>query len=147
MTMRWYGQKFQRDLATEERKRLERAAMVVEREAKKLLSVSGTGRRGKGGVVVRAIKNARNRVYGAFPSAPGEPPHKQTGRLRAGVTHEVLLWGLGRLIARVGTNIPYGKHLQFGTRFVKPRPWLDVALKRTTVQVRQILGAPWKWNG
>jgi len=120
--------------------------MVVEREAKRLLSVSGTGVK-KRGVIVRAIKRTKKTIYGAFPSAPGEPPHKQTGRLRMSVTHEVLLWGLGRLIARVGTNVPYGKFLQLGTRFVKPRPWLDVAMDRTLATVGKILSAPWNWPG
>ncbi len=143
----WFGEKFKRDLAAEERRRLERAAMVVEREAKRLLSVSGTGVKGKGGVIKRAVKTAKKRIYGAFPSAPGQPPHKQTGRLRASVAHEVLLWGLGRLIARVGTNVLYGKVLQLGNSRIKPRPWLDVALKNTTGTVKSILGAPWKWSG
>ena len=149
MTMRWYGQKFSRDLAAEERRRLERAAMVVEREAKRLLSVSGTGvwqGKGKYKEVVRAVKAKGKKIYGVFPSRPGEPPHKQTGRLRASVTHEVMRWGW-RMVARVGTNVWYGKVLQHGNSRIKPRPWLDVALKRTTVQVKQILGAPWKWTG
>ncbi len=142
----WFGEKFKRDLAAEERRRLERAAMVVEREAKRLLSVSGTGTRGKGGVIKRAVKTAKKKIYGAFPSAPGEPPHKQTGELRRSVAHEVLA-SVARQIARVGTNRPWGKYLQLGTRFIKPRPWLDVALKNTTGTVKSILGAPWKWSG
>ena len=140
----WHGDKFKADLQAEQRRRLERAAMVVEREAKRLLGVSGTGTRSKSGIV-KAIKNARNRVYGAFPSMPGEPPHKQTGRLRASVAHEVIRkfnW-----VARVGTNVLYGKHLQLGTKWIKPRPWLDVALNKTVSQVRMILTAKWNWPG
>lgn len=132
-------------LREENRKRLSRAAIVVERRAKERLSVSGTGVRGPGGTVVRAVKTGRKRIYGAFPSRPGESPHKQTGRLRASVTWELVrLWSW---VARVGTNVEYGKHLELGTRFIAPRPWLEVSLADKLGEVRSILTAPWRWNG
>ncbi len=144
---------FKQALIAEQKKRLDRAAIVVEREAKHLLSFSGTGvwkSLGSGAAKVRYLAPAKSakgkKVYGAFPSMPGEPPHKQTGWLRSSVTWEVIHWGWG-YVARVGTNVLYGKFLQIGTRHMRPRPWLDVALSKSTVQIKAIMNAPWKWAG
>lgn len=137
--------RYKRDLHAEMDRRVARAAITVQRHAKQLLSVSGTGvwgPTGAGGVqkLVRAVKRTRKTVYGAFPSRPGEPPHKQTGRLRASVTWEKVRAGL----ARVGTNVKYGRLLEL---FVGPRPWLRRALAEESRDVAMILGAPWKWSG
>lgn len=61
------------------------------------------------------------------PSAPGEYPRKRTGRLRMSVAFE---W-LSDLVARWGTNVPYGRWLEFGTRHMAPRPWMS----RTNAEV------------
>jgi hypothetical protein len=146
--IKWYGDKFLRDLKAEERRRLARAAMVVERYAKRLLGVSGTGwqKQIRGVVTVkkRGGKGKGWTVYGAFQSRPGEPPHKQTGELRRRVTHEVLA-SEGR--ARVGTNLKYGKWLETGTRTMAARPWLARSVTDNISELRAILGAFWKWNG
>ena len=82
-------------------------------------------------------KKKGKRKEGAFRSKPGEPPRKQTGRLRASVTHEVdPTTGAGR----VGTNLPYGKALELGTkRGLLPRPWLRRALAEMAARVEQLL--------
>lgn len=101
--------------------------LAVERRAKILLSVAGTGQ-GKG----------KKRVYGSNPSKPGEPPRKQTGRLRASVTHEV---DEQMLRGRVGTNLGYGKALELGTRRgLLPRPWLRRAFAESMNEIRSALG-------
>lgn len=112
---------------------LTRAAIAVRRRAKELLSVAGTA------VRPRSTRAGRRggRVYGANPSAPGEPPHKQTGRLRASVTYEV---DEEALTARVGTNVEYGRHLELGTkRGIAPRPWLRRALAEMHARVESLL--------
>jgi phage gpG-like protein len=111
---------------------LSRAAVECSRRAKELLSVPGTGKQaGTGG------KRGAKKVYNAFPSAPGEPPHKQTGRLRASVQYEVDEPGL---TARVGTNLPYGAYLELGTKKgLAPRPWLRRALDETAARINSIL--------
>jgi phage gpG-like protein len=77
------------------------------------------------------------RIYGANPSAPGEPPRKQTGRLRASVTYEV---EEASLTARVGTNVEYGKYLELGTKKgIAPRPWLRRALAECRAKIDSIL--------
>ncbi len=78
-------------------------------------------------LIQRKTKDAGQKkpnVYGAFPSSPGEPPHLQTGQLRMSVTYEVDTESTP-MQGRVGTNLDYGKFLEFGTkRGLKPRPWL-----------------------
>lgn len=119
----WNGPKVKQALEAELHRRLTAAAIVVAGRAKALLSVAGTGRQGKG------------RVYGAHPSQPGAPPKKQTGRLRASISYEVA----GRM-ARVGTNVKYGRLLELGTRKMAARPWLRRALAEMRAAVVRILG-------
>jgi phage gpG-like protein len=123
----WRGDELVAKLDSEMRRRLFRAAITVSRYAKKLISVAGTG-----------IGKSGRRRYGVNPSAPGEPPHKQFGRLRASVTHEV-----SGSTARVGTNVVYGRFLELGTTKMAARPWLRVSLAHKLDEVRAILSAPW----
>lgn len=112
---------------------LTRAAIEVTRRARELLSVAGTavGTGAAGG------RRRGRRIYGAVRSAPGEPPRKQTGRLRASVAYEV---DEAQLAARVGTNVEYGKHLELGTRRgLAPRPWLRRALAESMSVIRGFL--------
>lgn len=116
----WNGDGIRREAQREARRRLNAAAITVQDHAKRLLSVAGTAPGRSGG----------RRVYGATRSAPGEPPRKQTGRLRASVAREV-----DGLTARVGTNVKYGLHLEIGTRHMAARPWLrrSLAESRNTI--------------
>lgn len=104
---------------------IERAAIVVENRARELLSIEGTGR-------------IEGKQHGPIErSKPGEPPRKQTGRLRASVTREV---SEKDMEARVGTNVKYGKYLELGTkRGILPRPWLRRALAEMQVRVNELL--------
>jgi len=88
--------------------------------------------------LIRKIKGGKGgkTVYGAFPSKPGEPPHKQTGHLRRSITHEV---DRVNLFARIGTNVEYGRYLELGTKRMAPRPWLRRALNEMTSKVKSIL--------
>jgi len=124
-----------------------RAALTVKRRAQELLSVPGTAVSigGKGNKHKKGT-----RIEGAIRSAPGEPPRKQSGRLRGsptaapggtgpedGVAYEI---DAANLAARVGTNVPYGKYLELGTkRGIAPRPWLRRALAEMQTQVNQLL--------
>lgn len=56
-------------------------------------------------------------------SAPGQYPMTDTGRLAASVQMELEGSGENR-IARVGTAVRYGRHLEFGTSKMAARPWL-----------------------
>ena len=54
-------------------------------------------------------------------SEPGYPPNTDTGNLVHGIGFNIASNGLS---GEVGTNIPYGKYLEFGTRKMLARPWL-----------------------
>lgn len=70
-------------------------------------------------------------------SAPGEAPKTDTGALvgrifinrkRNGFSYEV------------GTNIPYGKHLEYGTSRMRPRPWLYPTFNKNIGQIKKNIG-------
>jgi len=63
------------------------------------------------------------------PSAAGDPPRVDTGVLRSSITHELKIIDR-EPIARIGTNVTYGRDLELGTSQVEPRPWLRPALAR-----------------
>lgn len=102
--------------AWEEKKRKEvqklivRTALLIEADAKRLLSTPGSGRIYKRGSVTHQA------------SAPGQPPAPDTGTLRASVHTD--LSEIAGLVARVGTNKAYGYWLEVGTSRMAARPWL-----------------------
>lgn len=83
-------------------------SIEVKNHAKRLLSVPGTGR-------VKGKKKGP-----VTHAASGEPPRKQTGRLRASVANEV---DASSKTARVGTNVDYGRILELTNH-----PWLRRSL-------------------
>lgn len=88
--------------------------------------------------------------HGGVPSVPGRPPNTQTGNLRrriAWVGPRVM----GDLRAAYGTDVAYGRHLEFGAKPVAKRakyltvPITDRAVKllRRFGSVRNIPGLVW----
>lgn len=129
----WHGDEAMQHVRSRAVGFLTRAAIEVSRRAKELLSIAGTAVRSK---TTRGGRKG-SRQYNANPSKPGEPPHKQTGRLRASVTHEV---DAKTLEARVGTNVEYGRYLELGTkRGLAPRPWLRRALAECQSRINEFL--------
>lgn len=116
----WYGNQASDHVRKRAVQFLEMAAIVVERQAKRLLNVEGSGRvRGrKTGPIVR--------------SKPGEPPRKQTGLLHNSITHEM---DDRALAARVGTNVFYGRILETKLN----RVFLQRALDEMKGRVNEIL--------
>lgn len=86
---------------------LRRCGLLVEREAKRLLNTGG----GKDGV----------------PSAPGAPPHLQSGVLRASVAHAMSTPSQ----CIVGPTERYGAAHEFGSKVHPKRPFMRPALHRT----------------
>ena len=74
---------------------------------------------------------------GSHVSKEGEVPRVQFGRLKGSIDHEVhpLL-----PIGRVGTNLPYGKFLELGTRKMGPRPFLLPAVHISEPAIRELFG-------
>jgi HK97 gp10 family phage protein len=141
----WHGKRIVEILQSELTRRLTASAMLVTRHAKELVGKEGTGTRSKSGAVEPTqARNKKKLIEGAFPSSPGEPPHKQTGHLQRSITWELRRSGLfGRgLIARVGTIVDYGRFLELGTRRMRPRPWLKRSLDAVKPQIKMILSRP-----
>jgi hypothetical protein len=141
-----YRAKVQAAIEREMRQRIKACCVLVVNHAKILINTDGTGKVAKGysskykGVTKRVRKGKL--IYGANPSKPGEPPHKQTGRLLGSVAFTV-----DGLIGRVGTNVLYGRWLELGTRRMAARPWLRRALKEKESEIKTILSAPIKFGG
>lgn len=124
----WHGERVRQQIQREVGKRLKTCGQLGVEHAKELISVDGTGVGANGSL-----------IYGANPSRPGEPPHVQTGRLRASVAYEV-----EGNVTRIGTNVEYGRHLELGTSRMAPRPWLRRMLIERMSIFRRILTAPIK---
>jgi hypothetical protein len=153
--MKFYGRQFMALLNAELKRRVSACVIAIANRAKKLLSVPGTGQR----IRKTAKHGKKSTVYGFSPSAPGDPPRKQTGRLRAGVAFEVQDTAQGP-VGRAGTNVKYGRPLELGaseTRnkaWGKPtrpfrwtllaRPWLRRALDEMTPFIRAVMSRPMK---
>jgi hypothetical protein len=157
--LKWHGDVFVRALKAELRRRIESACYAVFLHAKALINTEGAGKpsgrvRNKAGKLVKR----RKMRYGENPSAPGEPPHKQMGRLEGSVAYETGEQ-LGVPLGRVGTNVPYGRTLEQGASGTRSsawgrptrsyrwtllaRPWLRKALREKTAQIKAIMTRPW----
>lgn len=98
------------------------AAFMVQGEARTSIQ--------RGPKTGRAYQKSKTVTH--IASAPGEPPATDTGRL---VSSILVSPEDGGYAARVGTNVKYGKDLEYGTRKIAPRPWLFPAIKNNTRQI------------
>lgn len=73
--------------------------------------------------------SGENRNIEHHPSLPGNAPAPDTGNLRASI-HYTIEGKSEKTIGRVGTDVEYGKYLEFGTSRMAPRPWLKPALDK-----------------
>ncbi len=71
-------------------------------------------------------------------SKPGNPPKTDTGRLVNSIFVDVETTREGAE-ATVGTNVAYGRHLEFGTKEIEPRPWLQPALEANKAANRKTI--------
>ena len=132
-----------------------KAGAHLEEKLKTRLSEPGTGHT----YLRKGIKTRRYAFHRA--SEPGSPPAPDTGRLRSSITHNVTGRPGRRLPdpggsavyarANIGTNVPYGYHLERGFRsrpygnprlapvFVQPRPWFFVTLEIERLTVARII--------
>jgi len=77
-------------------------------------------------------------------TTPAEPPAQATGRLRQSVKTSIEGQGLN-IIGKVGTDLEYGKVLEYGTydNRIAPRPWLRISFEKAESKVKGILGSLW----
>lgn len=111
----WHGPKIIGLTKVETSRRLNRCAVALHSE------------------IIRRISTS-TRASG--PSLPGFPPHADTGRLRQSIVLQPAT--PANLVARVGTNLIYGKYLELGTKHVAARPFLRKTLREMRGQLRLI---------
>jgi len=85
------------------------------------------------GTISKRYTNGKPRWV--LASRPGEPPNTDTGRLVQSIKFD---FQDGGLTGRVGTNLKYGAHLEFGTKDMAARPWLSTAVRMSSKEVGQI---------
>ncbi len=106
-------------------KRLERAAIYLQNTIRRKLNRSQPYSISKG-----------KSYHGLEPSLPGEPPKKVRGDLQRSIAYEM---SKDKQSAKIGTNLAYGKHLELGTRYMQPRPYLRSTLQEEQGKIDQIL--------
>ena len=77
-------------------------------------------------------------------SAPGEPPAVQVADLRKSIKGGVEK-GEGRVMGFVGTDLPKGVWLEFGTHDnrIEPRPWLRPSFEKASDGIKEIITRTW----
>lgn len=100
--------KAMRDMKDPAQAGLVRAAKRIEEEAKRLIGAN----------------------HGGVPSAPGEPPHGQTGALVAGIVSGPMKGG-----AHVTSTDPASASLEFGRADAAERPFLRPAVQNSLKEI------------
>jgi len=127
MPMKWYGEKVLRTVRDRVGERLERAGRETRDHIRERLSRS------------QPTRGVGFRKRGLAPSAPGEYPKKVMGDLRRSINMRM---SADRTVCQVGTNVPYGRWLELGTRKMRRRPWLSKGILEMTPRIRAILTRP-----
>jgi hypothetical protein len=74
---------------------------------------------------------------GLSPSSPGQFPRKLTGQFQKSLTYRV---DKRELSLEVGSSlVGHPAFLQFGTKWMQPRPWLTLGWEREKAAVGKIL--------
>lgn len=111
--VRIFTSKTKSALVANTRRGLIKAAVIVEGEAKRLTN------------------------NGPPASLPGQPPHKS--RKGAGNLQDSIKWAfVGLLTVAVGPSVLHGKFLEFGTKYMRPRPFMRPAITNSVSKFPKI---------
>ena len=152
--LKWDGDKVMRALRKDARAKVLKACLLMEADVKMSMRKGGRVESGEmewQSYVGRKGDDRRRRVekgtgkraekINSYRSKPGEVPRVQSGALRRSITHEM---HKVLPVGRVGTNIKYGKWLEFGTRYMQPRPFMRPSLMRIKSALMGIFAEPVK---
>jgi hypothetical protein len=120
MPLKWYGDQAQGILKADVNRRVFAAGVYLFRYIRSKL----------GDPVVKEKTRVVER------SQPGDYPRKEIGHLRRNVTRE---HDFVKVETRVGTNVPYGRYLELGTRKMERRPWLSRAVAECVSKIKTIM--------
>ena len=115
------------------RKRRSGAARRVRAQAPK--GGWGAGAETQTGAASLLATAGRGGFYRA--SAPGEAPARRLGDFVRSIRVMPRI-GAGRVEARVGSPLEWGIYLEYGTRYMQPRPSLRPALDRAWPEIKSI---------
>jgi len=144
--VKWFGPSVKKRVESQIDRNLDIAAIVLNSGIRQDLSVTGLH-----GASLLSVERAgtSSKVLAQFPSKPGQPPHKVTGELQRCVG-----WDRGkgahsmfgkRNIRRIGLgmggkdSVQKGIWLEFGTRWMLPRPFIRPGFFKRVARVKQIL--------
>lgn len=99
---------------------------AIQRTAKKSIQSPTRGREYKRGSITH------------IASKPGAAPNTDTGRLVNSIFVDTKT-ERGKTIVTVGTNVKYGKMLEFGTTNIAARPWMRPAVEKNRNALRRNL--------
>lgn len=149
MKVKWDDSKFKAEVHKATTKRLVVAAETVRGNAVRSMGSGKDGYR-------KYYRTKAKKEH--WSSGPGDPPHVDTGRLRASLT-----WMISegteqgnavkapatqddavgrpdresrRIVAVIGTNVKYAAALEFGTRYMAARPFLRQALEKARAKIK-----------
>lgn len=135
--VQWYGTEFIGQMKRGLTKNLTAAGTLLLKDVRAALNVDG-----RTVTETTTASGKTRRKYGkrgSSPSQPGEPPHKQSGRLRRDTFKQLKP---KKMVMRVGTRAPHGGMLEFGTRKMAPRPYLRSTYAKDQAKIAQILTTP-----
>ena len=119
--LKWDGKRVQRTVEQEAERALDKTAFEI------ITAARDSMREPKHGWDYSPAQGAsRTGRAKRRSSAAGEAPAIQTGKLRSSLAKEKPR----PLVRRIGTNLPYGKHLEFGTKNMVARPYLRPAFEK-----------------
>src|SRR5262245_28403571 len=124
--------------AREEHDAVVAAGLVLKTEVRRLMTQAPRGGReynvARGG---RGRRRLARRIVRA--NAPGEPPAVLTGRLRRSIQFKLNLKSDG-YEAAVGSNRVGAASLEFGNRWIRPRPVWRPALANVLPKIKALFG-------
>lgn len=102
----------------------------VEQAAKRAFDI------GMEAVAQQAEGNAIREITKLVYDTPPSPTYVRTGNLRNSITHK---YEPSEKAAYIGTNLSYAKYVEFGTRFMRERPYLRNAAQNYGDEYQAIL--------
>ena len=106
---------------------IRRSTTLVEATAKESILKGGTG------ITYQKYNPRRQHIA----SAEGEPPASDTGFLVNSISSRVRKKDK-EVIGEVIASAPYAPHLEFGTRDIRPRPFMQPALEKNRPKIKRI---------
>lgn len=112
-------------------RRLRRLAAGAEAEAAKVVYVGSDMIRAH---AFRSISAGSVSGKNHVPSAPGQPPNRDTGVLQGHLTNEMV----GPLTAEVRSEAPYANDLEIGTSKMAARPYMRPARDANRKEIQKL---------